>query len=237
MQTNTSQMMGYDRANTMFSPDGRLLQVEYAKKTVKQGSSTIGIVCKDGVVLVADKRIMDKFIVPKSIEKIFQVDDHIAAGASGIVSDGRVLVEQAQVMSQQHKLTYDEPIETKDLVKEICDIKQRFTQFGGPRPFGVSILFAGINDEPQLFLTDVTGIFFEYKATVIGEGEEVIKEMLDKEYKDTILINDAIKLCLRALKKSLGNEFDLRRIDGAYIKTSDKQFVRLDQASLKKLTV
>ncbi|MDD5651626.1 MAG: archaeal proteasome endopeptidase complex subunit alpha, partial [Candidatus Nanoarchaeia archaeon] len=198
-------------------------------------SSTIGIVCKDGVVLVADKRIMDKFIVAKSIEKIFQVDDHIAAGASGIVSDGRVLVENAQVMAQQHRLTYDEPMETKELVKEICDIKQKYTQFGGPRPFGVSILFAGINDEPQLFLTDVTGIFFEYKATVIGEGEEVIKEVLDKEYKETILVNDAIKLCLRALKKSLGAEYDLRRIDGGYIKTADKKFVRLDQASLKKL--
>lgn len=232
-----SQAMGYDRATTMFSPDGRLLQVEYAKKTVKQGSATIGLVCKDGVVLVADKRILDKFIVPQSIEKIFQVDEHIAAGASGIVSDGRVLVENAQVISQQHKMTYDEPIDLKSLVKEICDIKQRFTQFGGPRPFGVSILFAGINEEPQLFLTDPTGIFFEYKATAIGEGEEAIKEVLDKEYKETMLITDAIKLAIKALKKVLGNEFDMRRIDGAYIKTSDKKFVRLDQATLKKSMV
>lgn len=237
MQPNMSQAMGYDRATTMFSPDGRLLQVEYAKKTVKQGSATIGLVCKDGVVLVADKRILDKFIVPQSIEKIFQVDDHIAAGASGIVSDGRVLVENAQVISQQHKMTYDEPIDIKTLVKEICDIKQRFTQYGGPRPFGVSILFAGVNEEPQLFLTDVTGIFFEYKATAIGEGEEVIKEVLDKEYKDTMSINDGVKLAIKALKKVLGNEFDMRRIDGAYIKTSEKKFVRLDQATLKKSMV
>ncbi|MBU0930012.1 MAG: archaeal proteasome endopeptidase complex subunit alpha [Nanoarchaeota archaeon] len=234
MQANASQMMGYDRANTMFSPDGRLLQVEYAKKTVKQGSATIGIVCKDGVLLVADKRIIDKFIVPRSIEKVFQVDDHIAAAASGIVSDGRVLVENAQVMSQQHKMTYDEPIQTQELVKDICNIMQKYTQFGGPRPFGVSILFAGVNEEPQLFLTDVTGIYFEYKATAIGEGEEQIKEILEKEYKETITISEGIKLCLRALKKVLGNDFDMKRIDGGYIKTSEKNFVRLDQATLKK---
>ena len=230
-----SQAMGYDRSNTMFSPDGRLLQVEYAKKTVKQGSATIGLVCKDGVLLVADKRILDKFIVAQSIEKIFQVDDHIAAGASGIISDGRVLIETAQVFAQQHKMTYDEPIDLKSLVKEICDIKQRYTQHGGPRPFGVSILFAGVGEEPQLFLTDVTGIYFEYKATAIGEGEEAIKEVLEKEYKETILINDGIKLCLKALKKVLGNDFDIKRIDGGFIKTSEKKFIRLDQATLKKL--
>lgn len=235
MQTNMSQMMGYDRATTMFSPDGRLLQVEYAKKTVKQGSSTIGLVCKDGVLLVADKRILDKFIVPASIEKIFQVDEHIAAGASGIISDGRVLVENAQVIAQQHRLTYDEAIDIRSLVKEISDIKQRFTQFGGPRPFGVSILFAGINEEPRLFLTDVTGIYFEYLATAIGEGENEIKEILDKEYKETITINDGIKLCIKALKKVLGNDFDLKRIDGAYVKTAEKKFTRLDNATLKKI--
>ena len=233
----THQAMGYDRTSIMFSPDGRLLQVEYAKKTVKQGSATIGLVCKDGVLIVADKRIMDKFIVAKSIEKVFQVDDHIAAGASGIVSDGRVLVENAQVMAQQHKMTYDEPMDLKELVKEICDIMQKYTQFGGPRPFGVSILFAGVNEEPQLFLTDVTGIYFEYKATAIGEGETEIKEILEKEYKETITIAEGTKLCLKALKKVLGNDFDLRRIDGGYIKTSEKNFVRFDQATLKKVVV
>src|SRR3989338_6044704 len=99
------QAMGYDRTSTMFSPDGRLLQVEYAKKTVKQGTSAIGVVCKDGVVLVADKRIVEKLIVPESVEKVFQVDEHIGATASGIISDGRVLIERSQVLSQQHKIT------------------------------------------------------------------------------------------------------------------------------------
>src|SRR5512147_1873855 len=98
------QMMGYDRAITMFSPDGRLLQVEYAKKTVRQGSTAIGIVCKDGVLLATDKRIMDKLIVADAVEKIWQADDHIAITGAGILSDARVLVERAQLKAQEHRV-------------------------------------------------------------------------------------------------------------------------------------
>ena len=79
MQPMNHQVMGYDRAITMFSPDGRLLQVEYAKKTVKQGSTAIGMAVKDGIVFVTDKRIVDELIVADAIEKIFKIDDHIAA--------------------------------------------------------------------------------------------------------------------------------------------------------------
>src|SRR3989338_11170708 len=104
MQPMPHQLMGYDRAITMFSPDGRLLQVEYAKKTVKQGSTAIGIVCSDGVVLVTDKRIVDVLVVPESVEKIYKIDEHIGATASGILSDARVLVERAQLRAQQHKI-------------------------------------------------------------------------------------------------------------------------------------
>ena len=182
-QLSNQQAMGYDRTSAMFSPDGRLLQVEYAKKSVKQGPNAIGLVCKDGVVLVADRRVVEKLIVPESIEKVHQVDDHIGATISGIVSDGRVLIERAQVLAQQHKVTYDSPIDTHSLVKEICNTKQMYTQVGGARPFGISILFAGVDDSSHLFVTDPTGIYFEYKATAIGENEMEIKELLNKEYK------------------------------------------------------
>ena len=233
-QANNHQMMGYDRTSTMFSPDGRLLQVEYAKKTVKQGTNAMGLVCKDGVVLIADKRILDKFIVPKSVEKVFQVDEHVAATASGILSDGRILIERAQVVAQQHKVTYDEPIDIQSLVKDICNIKQQYTQYGGARPFGVSILFGGVDTEPRLFLTEVTGIFFEYKAAVIGENEIEIRAILEKEYKESLSVDDGIRLGIKALKKVLGREFDIERIDGAYIKTSEKKFKRLEGNILKK---
>lgn len=232
-QLQQAQAMGYDRTSAMFSPDGRLLQVEYAKKTVKQGTSAIGIVCKDGVVLVADRRVVEKLIVTKSIEKVYQVDDHIAAAASGILSDGRILVERSQILAQQHKVTYDSPIDVHSLVKEICNIKQMYTQVGGARPFGVSLLFIGVNDNPHLFVTDPTGIYFEYKATAIGENDIEIKEMLDKEYRESININDGISLSVKILRKVLGKEFDIERLDGAYIKTSDKNFVRLAKENFK----
>ncbi len=234
--TNNHQMMGYDRTSTMFSPDGRLLQVEYAKKTVRQGTSAIGLVCKDGVLMVADKRILDAFIVPESIEKIYQIDEHIAATSSGILSDGRVLIERAQVMAQQHKVTYDAPMDTHLLVKEICDIKQQFTQYGGARPFGVSIIFGGIDDKvPKLFVTDPTGIYFEYKATAIGEAETEIKEFLLKRYKETITIDEGIKLCVEILKKLLGKDFSMDRIDGAFLRSEDSKFQRLKKEYVKRL--
>ena len=149
MQPMPHQLMGYDRAITMFSPEGRLLQVEYAKKTVRQGATAIGMVCKDGVLLVTDKRIIDKLIVPEATEKIFQIDDHIGTTASGILSDARVLIERSQLKAQQHRVTYDSPIDVLTIVKDICDLKQICTQSAGLRPFGVSLLVAGVDEDGQ----------------------------------------------------------------------------------------
>lgn len=233
MQEMSHQMMGYDRTSTMFSPDGRLLQVEYAKEAVKQGSTVIGMVCKDGVLLVADKRVVDRLIVPESVEKIFQIDEHIGATATGFVMDGRVLIEKAQVWVQQHRITYGVPMDTPSLVKEICDLKQFYTQYGGARPFGVSILFIGVDETPVLYVTDPTGIFFEYKATTMGEGEQEIKAILNKEYKETITIEEGLKLCVSSLKKVLGKDFDIRRVDGAYIRTDEKKFTKVDKKKIK----
>ncbi len=242
MQAQAShQAMGYDRSSTMFSPDGRLLQVEYAKITVKKGTNTIGVVCKDGVVLVADRRIYDKLIVPDSVEKVFQIDGHIGAAASGILSDGRVLIERAQVVAQQHRVTFDSPMDTQSLVKDVCNVKQYFTQVGGARPFGVSIMFIGVDEDgdgegiPKLFITDPTGIFFEFKATVIGENENEIKEVLEKDYNENMSVEDGIKLAIRALKKVLGNEYDNSRVDGAYIMTIERKFIRLTQNKISKI--
>ena len=236
MQPVQHQMMGYDRTSAMFSPDGRLLQVEYAKKTVKQGTSALGMVCKDGVLLLADKRINEKLIIHSSVEKIFQIDEHIGATASGILSDGRILIERAQLMAQQHRITFDEPVDVISLVKDICDLKQFYTQVGGARPFGISLLFAGISaGKPELYMTDPTGIFFAYKATAMGEGETELKDMLEKQYKDNITIEEGLKLAIRALKKVLGKEFDIERIDGAYITLKDKKFTKLSRDKIAKI--
>ncbi len=236
MQPMPHQLMGYDRTITMFSPDGRLLQVEYAKKTVRQGSTAIGITCSDGVLLIADKRIVDSLIVPESVDKIYMVDDHIAATAAGILSDARVLIERAQLKAQQHKVTYDSDIDALSIVKDICDLKQITTQSGGLRPFGVSILIGGVdNGTPKLFETDPTGIYFQYKAAAIGEGEVEVEDILHKEYKPDITIEDALKLALKALKKVLGDNFNADRIDAAYIKVGEKKLKRFSQSKIEKV--
>jgi proteasome alpha subunit len=235
LQPMPHQLMGYDRAITMFSPDGRLLQVEYAKKTVRQGSTAIAMVCVDGILFVTDKRVIDKLVVPEAVEKIWQIDEHLGATASGILSDARVLIERAQLKAQQHRITYDGPIDTLSIVKEVCDLKQICTQSGGLRPFGVSLLIAGIEDHtPRLYETDPTGIFFQYRATVIGEGEVEVEEILHKEYKPELTIEEGFKISLRALKKVLGDNFNIERIDAAYIKTEDKQFKKFSKEKIEK---
>ncbi|MBW2965743.1 archaeal proteasome endopeptidase complex subunit alpha [Candidatus Woesearchaeota archaeon] len=233
------QLMGYDRAITMFSPEGRLLQVEYAKKTVKQGSTAIGMVCKDGVILVTDKRLVDPLVVPEATEKIFQIDDHIGTTASGILSDARVLIERAQLRAQQHRVTYDSPIDILTIVKDISDLKQICTQSAGLRPFGVSLLVAGVDEDGsiKLFETDPTGIFFEYKATAIGEGETDVTDILHKQYKEDLTIDEGMKLAVKALVKSIGNNFTADRIDCAYIKVEDKKYKKLNKAQIEKILV
>ena len=237
MQPMQHQMMGYDRAITMFSPDGRLLQVEYAKKTVRQGSTAIGIACSDGVVLVTDKRIVDKLVVPKSVEKIWQVDEHMGATASGIISDARVLIERSQLLAQQHRVTYDAPMDIVSIVRDIGNIKQMTTQSGGLRPFGVSILVAGVDSSGiKLFETDPTGIYFQYKATVIGEAEPEVEEILYKEYKESMTMEDGFKLAIKALKKSLDKSFDPVRVDAAFVSLKDKKFERLTKDKIMLYT-
>ena len=230
------QLMGYDRAITMFSPDGRLLQVEYAKKTVRQGSTAIGMVCSDGILLVADKRVVDSLVVPESVEKIWQIDEHIGASASGILSDARVLIDRAQLKAQQNRVTYDSEIDTLTIVKDICDLKQICTQSGGLRPFGVSVLVAGIDDHtPRLFETDPIGIYFQYKATAIGEGEVEVEEILHSEYKPDLTIEEGLRLSLKALKKVLGENFSVERIDAAYINTNEKKFRKVSKSKIEKM--
>jgi len=235
MQPMPYQLMGYDRAITMFSPEGRLLQVEYAKKTVRQGSTAIGIQVKEGVALVADKRIIDGLIVPESVEKTFKIDDHIGASASGILSDARVLVERAQLKAQQHRVTYDAPIDVLSIVKDVANLKQICTQTAGLRPFGVALLIAGIDPDgtPKLYETDPTGIFFQYKAAAIGEGEAEVEKILKKQYKEEMSLMDATKLCIKALKKAIGEGFDVNRLDCAYINVKDKKYTKLTKKEIE----
>jgi proteasome alpha subunit len=230
------QMMGYDRAITMFSPDGRLLQVEYAKKTVSLGNTAIGMICKDGVLLLTDKRIVDKLVVPEAIEKIWQVDDHVMATAAGILSDARILVERAQEKAAGYRITYDSPIDLLSIVKDLCNLAQYCTQSGGLRPFGVSLLIAGMDtDGKKLFVTDPTGLYNQWKAVVIGEGEEDIQPILHKDYKEEFSVDQGLKLAISALKKFLGDQFDSERVDAAVILDTTKTVERVPRERIAKL--
>ncbi|HII39405.1 TPA: archaeal proteasome endopeptidase complex subunit alpha [Candidatus Micrarchaeota archaeon] len=216
------QQSAYDRAITVFSPDGRLFQVEYAREAVRAGSTSIGVTCKDGIVLVAHKRISSSLIVGNSHEKLFELDQHAMAASSGLVADARKLVEFARVEAQKHRLTFDEAIPVEMLSKKIGDHVQFFTQYAGVRPYGVSLLVAGVNEEPKLFETDPSGALFEYKATAIGSGKKVVEEFFEKEYKDGLALHDAVKLALKALKKSTEEKLSAANVDVAVVDRTGK---------------
>jgi len=227
------QAMGYDRTSTMFSPEGHLLQVEYAEKTVRLGSSSIGMVCSDGVFIIADKRVEDKLIVQKSANKIYEIDSHIIASVAGIISDARVLIERAQILAQQHRITYDSPIEPELVSKEISNIKQQFTQYAGARPFGVCLMIAGLNGEkPRLFTSDITGNYFLYHTNAIGENDERIKEKLREKYSSELTIKKGVKVALDIFREIQGKKFDLNRFELCYIENKKKKVIRIEGEEL-----
>ena len=229
------QAMGYDRTATMFSPQGHLLQVEYAEKTVRLGSASIGMVCEDGVFIIADMRVEDKLICQESASKIYEIDEHVICSIAGIVSDARVLIDRAQVLAQQHRITYDSAIEPELITKDISNIKQQFTQYGGARPFGVALMIAGINqNKPKLYTSDITGNYFSYNTNAIGEDDEKIKDKLREKYKKDLTIKTGLKIALEIFKEIQGDKFNIDKFELCYILNKDCKVNRLYEKKLKE---
>lgn len=226
--------MGYDRAITVFSPDGRLFQVEYAREAVKRGTTSLGIRYKDGVVLAIDKRITSRLVEADSIEKIFQVDENIGAATSGLVADARVLIDRARVEAQMNRITYSEPIDIEILAKKICDFKQLYTQHGGVRPFGIALLIAGVNKTPRLFETDPSGALIEYKATAIGAGRATAMEIFEEKYKESMSRDEAIDLALAVMNEATEGKLSSETVEMALIESKTKQFRKLTQEEVKE---
>jgi 20S proteasome, alpha and beta subunits len=228
------QIYGYDRAITIFSPEGELYQVRYAGEAVKRGWATVGIKCVDGVVLAAEKRKVSSLIDLDSIEKVYMVDDHVGIAASGLLSDARVLIENARQEAQTHKLLYDEPIDIELLTKRISDLKQVHTQYGGVRPFGAALIVGGVDKHgPRLFQTDPGGIYFGFYAVAMGAESGRITEFLEKEYKYDLSLNDCVKLAIRALSLVLeAPEPDRLEIGVVDVKT--RQFRKLSSDEISK---
>jgi proteasome alpha subunit len=193
----------YDRAITVFSPDGRLFQVEYAMELVNRGATILGVRCPEGVVLGAEENV-EPLEEAEYSWKIFKVDDHIGAAIVGLSSDARILIDQARVYAQSNKLTYDEPIDVEVVTKRVCDIKQLYTQHAGVRPFGISIIFGGADKTGnRLFYTHPSGTYRGYKATAIGAGRETVLSILKEEYKEDMKLEQITKLAVKCLAKAL----------------------------------
>ena len=228
------QAMGYDRTATMFSPEGHLLQVEYAEKTVRLGSASIGMVCSDGVFILTDKRIKDKLIVESSANKVHEIDSHIIASTAGIVSDARVLIERSQLLAQQNRITYDSPIEPELVIKDIANIMQQFTQYGGARPFAVALMIAGIRDKkPELYTSDITGNYFSYYSNAIGENDEKIKEKLREKLTPEVNIKKGVKIALDIFKEIQEKNFNIDQFELAYINKDEVKIKRIFGDNLK----
>jgi proteasome alpha subunit len=223
--------IGYDMAITVFSPDGSLYQVNYAQEAVKRGATALGVKCDEGIVLAVDKRIPSKLVQPESFEKIFQVDTHIGTAISGMIADARQLVERARVDAQIHRLTYEEDISVSSLCKKIGDLVQMHTQYGGLRPFGASLIIGGMNEEPELYVTDPSGGYLGWKAASIGSGRTSAQDVFEAEYKDDITLEDSILLALKALKPSV-EALVKGNIEMALIK--DKTFREMSDDEIKK---
>ncbi|KZS98597.1 putative PRE9-20S proteasome subunit Y13 [Sistotremastrum niveocremeum HHB9708] len=204
----------YDSRTTIFSPEGRLYQIEYAMEAISHAGTVLGILAKDGIVLAAEKKVTGKLLdlsVTKEVgyggngEKIFMLNSNVVAGVAGLTADANSLVNYARTAAQRHLFSYNEDIPVEQLTQQLCDMKQGYTQFGGLRPFGVSILYAGYDPhyQFQLYHSDPSGNYSGWKATCIGANNGTAQSLLKQEYKDDISLDDAIALAIKVMSKTM----------------------------------
>ena len=224
----------YDRAITVFSPDGRLFQVEYALETVNRGATILGISCSEGVVLGAEEKIESKLQDENFMWKLFEVDDHLGAAVVGLGSDARILIDQARVYAQSNRLMYDEPIDIEVVAKRVGDIKQLYTQHAGVRPFGVSIIFGGIDKSGnRLFATDPSGSIRGWKAVAVGVGKETVEGILKTDYNEKLDIDSATKLAIKALVKAQEARGEQPRVKISVIPVATKKIKSLTEEEIE----
>ena len=225
-----NQQQAYDRGITIFSPDGRLYQVEYAREAVKRGTASIGVRTTEGVVIVVDKRIRSPLMERDSVEKIHKADDHIGIASAGHVADARQLIDFARQRGQVNQLRYGEPIAVETLTKEVTDYIQQYTQVGGARPFGVALIIAGIADgEPRLYETDPSGTPYEWQALAIGADRGDIRGYLEENYEEGLGLDEGVGLALEGLASVQDGGLTPQGIGVATIPVETEQFRELDE--------
>ncbi|MHA1791004.1 MAG: archaeal proteasome endopeptidase complex subunit alpha [Promethearchaeota archaeon] len=231
-----SENLGYDRGLTMFSPEGRLFQVEYALEAVKRGTLAIGIKGTDGAILVVHKKIVSKLINSDLIHKIFLIDKHVGVAISGLHADSRILTDQARIQAAIYRLNYDDDALIEYIVKKICDLKQAYSQHGGIRPFGSSLMFIGVDEKgPQLFTTSPSGTYFSWKGKAIGYKSDEAQEYLKENYDSLKNLEDLKVFALKTLIKFVDEDLDENSVEMGYVSDKDRLFKIVDKEEIKKL--
>jgi proteasome alpha subunit len=226
------QVTGYDRAITVFSPDGRLLQVEYALSATKRTPLAIGMKCKDGVVLLAVRKYLSPLATPP--EKIYRIDEHIGAIAAGLVGDGLVLIERGRMEAQYNRLIYGEPITVKNLAKRLALYKQQFTQYAGLRPFGVMIIIGGIDEGPELYVTHPGGAYYDYAAFAVGKNSDKVNETFRQSFKQEFSLDECIKYAVKVAMESEEEEVNENYLEIATIDVNTRKFRELQKDEIAK---
>ncbi len=225
---------GYDRAITVFSPDGRLYQVEYAIETVRRGTIAVGIKCKDGIIIAVEEKPR-KLQISTTAQKIFQIDDHVGVAAAGYIPDARSQVDNARFFSQSNKMIYDEAVEVETIAKHLADQCQQFTQYAGVRPFGVALILGGVvNKIPQLYLTDPSGTYISYDAIAIGAGSDQVTDFLEKTYKNDLSLDDASVLASAGIYLSSEEKEATSHIRMAQIKIDNGTYELISNEQIAK---
>ena len=224
---------GYDMTPTMYSPDGRIYQVEYAIETVKRGTLAIGVSSKEGVIMAVEEK-------PRTLQtsnvtqKIFQVDYHIGVAAAGYIPDARVQVDGARFFSQGNRMTYDESVEVSTVAKHLADQAHQFTQYGGVRPNGVSMIIAGIDQKGEsIYVTDPSGTYIQFSAIAIGAGADDVNAFLEKHYKEDLSLDDAAALAIAAINLKAESKDGVNNIKMAKITTEAKIFEKVSESDLQ----
>ncbi len=221
----------YDRAITVFSPDGRLLQVEYALTATRRTPLALGARCVEGIVLMAKRPGSPLLSLPG---KIYKIDDHIGAIAAGLVGDGLVLVDKGRIEAQSHRLIFNEPITVENLARRIALFKQSYTQYAGVRPFGVVMIFGGIDEKPNLYVTHPGGAYFSYLAVAMGKGSDEVNEFFRKNYKEDQSLDEVIKLLMGQIVRTSEEKLTPRHIEAAIVPVETKRFRFLAEEEVKR---
>ncbi|SIR24596.1 proteasome alpha subunit [Haladaptatus litoreus] len=217
------QQQAYDRGTNIFSPDGRLYQVEYAREAVRRGSVSVGVRGHDGVVLAASKRVRSPLLESEGIEKLHKIDDHLGVASAGHVADARRLVDFGRRRAQTDRLRYDQPMAVEPFTKAVTDHVQEYTQQGGARPFGAALLVGGVDTNaegelrPRLFETDPSGTPYEWQATAIGANDDVVREYLETNYDPDPSVDAGVELVLSALAEARDEPLSPEEVDVAII--------------------